>query len=63
MSFVNKPASISTDTPFSEVLNETCERLRDKQVQYSIRRIHEMEELLNTLEQELDQFFAAKAGV
>ena len=56
MSSGDKPASISTDTSFSDVVDETCERLREKHVQYSIRRIHEMEDTLISLEHELDQF-------
>ena len=62
MSSGENPVSISIDTSFSDVIDETCERLRDKQVQYSIRRIHEMEDQLNALEYELDQFLFAKSG-
>ena len=60
MSTVDKPAGISADISFSDVINETCERLRDRHVQYSIRRIHEMSETLNALEQELDQILFGK---
>ena len=62
MIFGDKSASISTDTSFSDIVDEACERLWDKQVQYSIRRIHEMEDILNALERELDQFLLTKAG-
>ena len=62
MSFPENPASISTDSSFSCVLDETCDRLKDKQVQYSIRRIHEMEDKLSSLERELDQFLIIKSG-
>jgi hypothetical protein len=49
-------SAISTDTSFSDIVDDTCERLKDKQVQYSIRRIQEMEDILNGLELELNQF-------
>ena len=41
---------------FETVLDSTCERLWEKQVQHSIRRIREMEEELKGLEKELDEF-------
>ena len=58
----SKAASIYDYTSFSDVVDETCERLKEKQVKYSIRRIHEMEELLNSLELELDQFLFTRTG-
>jgi hypothetical protein len=57
-----KPVSISANAPFSAVVEETCERLMDRQIKYSIRRIHEMESRLAALEQELDEFLIAKNG-
>jgi hypothetical protein len=47
-------------TPFSEVLDEACERLMDQQIKYSIRRIHAMEEKLLCLERELDEFLKTR---
>jgi len=41
---------------FEAVLDATCERLWERHVQYSIRRIREMEEELNCLENALDKF-------
>jgi hypothetical protein len=41
---------------FDSILEETCERLLDRQVKYAIQRIHEMEERLGNLERELDEF-------
>jgi len=41
---------------FEAVLDATCERLWERHVQYSIRRIREMEEELNSLENALDKF-------
>ena len=45
---------------FDTLLNETCERLLDRQVKYSIQRIYELEERLNILERELDEFIRNK---
>jgi hypothetical protein len=48
-------AAILPDTSsFKEVVDETCNRLWDRRVQYSIRRIRELEDALRTLELELD---------
>ena len=41
---------------FEAVLDTTCERLREKHIQYSIRRIKEMEQELMRLEAELNEF-------
>jgi len=60
MSSSDKPASISAGISFSDIVDETFERLKDKQVQYSIRRIHEMEDILSALDHELDQFLLSK---
>ena len=62
MNFTENPTSISTDSSFICVLDEACDRLKDKQVQCSIRRIHEMEDKLCALERELDQFLVVKSG-
>jgi hypothetical protein len=48
-------ASVS-DFTFDSMLDETCERLLDRQLMYSIQRIHEMEKRLIRLERELDEF-------
>ena len=45
-----------TDVSFEDVLDITCERLWERHVQYSIRRIREMEEELKVIEKELDEF-------
>ena len=44
------------DSSFEAVLDSTCERLREKHIQYSIRRLGEMDEELARLEKELDDF-------
>jgi len=55
-----RPVGISTNASFSAVVDETCERLMDRQIKYSIRRIHEMESCLTALERELDEFLLLK---
>jgi len=50
------------DPSFESVLDVTCERLWEKHIQYSIRRIGEMDEELKKLEQELDSFVAQRSG-
>ena len=62
MAFGEKPAIVSKRPSFNEVVDEACERLMDKQVQYSIRRIQEMGERLDGLERELDEFLLQKNG-
>jgi hypothetical protein len=47
------------DISFDSILDETCERLLDRQVKYAIQRIHEMEHRLDNLERELDEFLSA----
>jgi hypothetical protein len=42
------------------MLEETCERLLDRQVKYAIQRIDEMEKRLGNLERELDEFLSPK---
>ena len=62
MAIEEKPV-ISTDEPsFELVLDTVFERLREKYVQYSIRRIGEMEEELNRLEKELNEFIGSGYG-
>jgi hypothetical protein len=41
---------------FEAVLDNVCDRLEDKQVEYSIKRLRELEARLGVLEQELDDF-------
>jgi hypothetical protein len=47
-------AVLSDESSFKEVVDETCNRLWDRKVQFSIRRIRELEDRLKTLELELD---------
>jgi len=41
---------------FETVLDTACERLREMHIQYTIRRIREMDDELKNLEHELDEF-------
>jgi hypothetical protein len=52
-----KAATIS-DFSFDSLLDETCERLLDRQVKYAIQRIYDMEKRLSNLEHELDDFLS-----
>jgi hypothetical protein len=45
---------LSDTSAFKEAADETGNRLWDRRVQYSIRRIRELEDTLKTLELELD---------
>lgn len=46
----------SREPSFETVLDTACERLREKHIEYTIRRISEMDEELAKLEKELDDF-------
>ncbi|MDR3341238.1 MAG: hypothetical protein LBT14_00345 [Treponema sp.] len=52
--------TISENSAFETVLDKTCERLWRKKVQYSIRRLQELEADLTGMEQELDDFLCHK---
>ena len=52
-----KTAPVS-DFTFDSLLDETCERLLDRQVKYAIQRIYDMEKRLSNLERELDEFLS-----
>jgi len=45
---------------FEAMLDTTCERLMEKHIQYSIRRLGEMDAELARLEKELDDFLCLK---
>jgi len=49
-------AALLSEITFDSILDETCERLLDRQAKYSIQRICEMENRLEVLERELDEF-------
>ena len=56
MAFEQKPVVLKEAPAFEAMLDTACERLREKQIQYSIRCIKEMENELARLEKELDEF-------
>jgi hypothetical protein len=41
---------------FGDVVDEVCEKLKDRQIKYSIQRIQNMEERIYNLEKELEDF-------
>ena len=49
-----------SELTFDTLLDETCERLLDRQVKYSIQRIYELEKRLDVLEHELDEFLRTR---
>jgi len=53
-------AALLSDLTFDSILDETCDRLMNRQAKYSIQRICEMEKRLNHLEQELNDFLRKK---
>jgi hypothetical protein len=58
---VNEKSAAAQDVySFNNMVDETCEKLMDKQIKHSIRRILEMEERLEGLEKELDEFILQK---
>jgi len=48
------------DDSFIDVLDSACEKLMDRQIKYSIRRIREMDARLCVMERELDEFLSKK---
>ena len=61
MNYNGSPIATGKNVPvyefsFTSLLDETCERLLDRQVKYSILKIHELEKRLIGLERELDEF-------
>ncbi|MDR2393727.1 MAG: hypothetical protein LBD93_06200 [Treponema sp.] len=50
----------SDSVSFDALLDQTCERLWGKKVQYALRRIQELEAALRSMEEELDTFLAKK---
>ena len=56
MDFEQKPVFLNQAPTFEDVLDATCERLWEKHIEYSIRRIMELDEELSRLEKALDEF-------
>ena len=59
MIFEQKPAILTEEASFEDVLDSSLERVNEKHIQYSLRRIKEMSELLAGFEKELDDFLSA----
>lgn len=62
MMFREKYAALSEPLSFETVLDQACNRLWDKKIQYSIRMIRQMEEWLTGLERELDALVLLQDG-
>ncbi|MDR1862842.1 MAG: hypothetical protein LBQ67_02860 [Treponema sp.] len=56
MAYEKRYPVLTENSSFSEVLDSVCERLQDKQIQYSVRRLREMDFRLEGLEKELSDF-------
>lgn len=61
MAYEKKPVILKWDynlaeTSFEAVLDTACDRLQERHVQYSLRRICEMDEELKGIEKALDEF-------
>jgi hypothetical protein len=56
--------SRSSADSFEAVLDNACSRLLDRKIRYSLRRIGELEEILEKTERELDELllWAGRAG-
>jgi hypothetical protein len=50
------------DPDFDTVLENVCGRLENKQIEFSVRRLRELEARLEVLEQELDAFILGKGA-
>ena len=48
---------------FDSFLDEVCERLQDTRQQGSLKRIRKLEEILDTLDRELDELACRTGGV
>jgi len=59
MIFENRPFILTEETSFEAVVDTAFERLNEKQIQYSLRRIREMDEVLAGIEKELNDFLSA----
>jgi hypothetical protein len=53
--------TVTIEDPFETLLDRTCDRLQEKQIQYSISVLRRMEAELEGMERELDAFLAGRA--
>jgi hypothetical protein len=56
MAYEKQHPVLTEDSSFIETLDSVFGRLEDKQIQYSIRRLRELDFRLEGLEKELDDF-------
>ena len=56
MTLNEKSAAVPGVYSFTEVVDEACSKLKDRQIKYSIQRIQVMEDRLSGMEKELDAF-------
>jgi hypothetical protein len=61
MIFNTRSVIRSDKVSFDALLDQTCERLWGKKVQYAMRRIQELEGYLQSMEEELDAFLYQKS--
>jgi hypothetical protein len=61
MIFNTRSVICSDNVSFDALLDQTCERLWGKKVQYAMRRIQELEVHLRSMEEELDAFLCQKS--
>jgi len=59
MAFDNNPVIFTEETSFEAVVDSAFERLNEKHIKYSLRRIREMVEVLTGIEKELNDFLSA----
>jgi len=59
MAFENKPVIFTDEASFEAIVDTTCERLNEKHIQYTMRRIREMSAVLAGIEKELNDFLSA----
>jgi hypothetical protein len=57
-----KNAAAISDLSFEAMLDDVCDRLWDRRVSYSLRRIREMDAALAAMEQELDELILQGRG-
>jgi len=65
MAFEQKPVILISDSKepsFETVLDTACEQLQERHIQNSIRRIRELEQTLDRLEKELEEFIGQGNG-
>ncbi|MDR1046432.1 MAG: hypothetical protein LBL64_01535 [Treponema sp.] len=54
--------TVIIEDSFETLLDQTCDKLQEKQIQYSINVLRRMEAELEGMERELDAFLAGRPG-